>query len=376
MMRIAIVGCGQLARMMALAGWPMGVHFTFLANPEENIDCVAGLGEVVRLTEGLSGESLYQALGRPEVVTVEREQVDTALLASLRPFCPLYPDPDAISICQHRGREKAFLQSLGIPLAPYRLANSAESLTAAVTELGYPVFVKSCEQGYDGQNQWRLRTPDELNDLIACIHSWPPLVVEANVEFNRELSIIAVRSASGDVACYPLTENHHREGILITSQAPAPELTPALQEQASELAHRLLTHWKYVGVLAIECFQVDDQLLVNELAPRVHNSGHWTQGAGICSQFENHLRAICDQGLGATTPLVHAAMVNLLGQPVPKQITRCGDYQVHTYNKQIKPRRKVGHFNFQDIDPHRLRLRLLALETELYPQDQRLLNLG
>ncbi len=366
-MHIAIIGCGQLARMMALAGWPMGLRFSFLAEAGENSDCVAGLGAVVERSPAVTAEALYEALGRPDVVTVEREQVDTELLRSLRPWCPVYPDPDAIAVCQHRGREKAFLQSRGIALAPFRRVNSADTLCAAVAELGYPVFVKSCEQGYDGQNQWRLTSDNDRDALIAQLECWPELVVEAQVAFSRELSIIAVRSASGTEACYPLTENRHQGGILVSSQAPAPALTPALEQQARELAERLLQHWDYVGVLAIECFVVGDQLLVNELAPRVHNSGHWTQVAGVCSQFENHLRAICGRGLGPTQPLAHAAMLNLLGQLPPDHLAGSGEIQLHLYNKQLKPRRKIGHLNLQDPDPQRLQQRLATLEAAVYP---------
>ncbi|MCL6414103.1 5-(carboxyamino)imidazole ribonucleotide synthase [Aestuariirhabdus sp. Z084] len=367
MMHIAIIGGGQLARMMALAGWPMGITFSFLANKDENIDCVHGLGTVVRHQSDVAGEALYQALGQPDVITVEREHVDVNLLATLRPFCAVYPDPDAIAVCQHRGREKAFLQSLDIPIAPFRLADSADTLSAAVAELGYPVFVKSCEEGYDGQNQWRLTASDELVALIEQMEHWPSLVVEGQVTFSREVSIIAVRSANGAKACYPLAENAHRSSILVSSLAPAPNLTEALQQQAQQLADRLLDCWGYVGVLAIECFVVGDRLLVNELAPRVHNSGHWTQDAGgVCSQFANHLRAICGKEPGPTEPLQPAAMLNLLGQLPSVETAGKGELQLHLYNKLVKPRRKVGHINLQDSDPERLRQRLEALEAEVY----------
>ncbi len=365
-MHVAIIGCGQLARMMALAGWPMGIRFSFLANADENIDCVEGLGAVVRWQNGLEGEKLYQALGCPDLITVEREQVVTSLLVSLQPCCPVYPQPEAIQVCQHRGREKATLAQLGIPIAPYRLADSAETLQVAVEELGYPVFIKSCEEGYDGQNQWRLTNSDQLAALLAERDSWPAMVVEAKVSFDREVSIIAMQSADGSQACYPVTENAHKSGILVRSQAPAPDMTPALEQQAQQIVQRLLNHWGYVGVLTVECFVVGDQLLVNELAPRVHNSGHWTQGAGVCSQFENHLRAICGMGLGNTQPLQNAGMLNLLGVMPPANIAFSGELQLHVYNKHIRPRRKVGHLNLQDQDAIRLRQRLDALEDCVY----------
>ncbi len=344
-MRIAIVGCGQLARMMALAGWPMDFKFSFLADPGENSQCVQGLGEVVERTPDLTGEALFKALGEPSVVTVEREHVDVALLKTLQPFCKVYPEPDAIAICQHRGREKAFLNALGIPTAPFRRADCAASLAQAVAELGFPVFVKTCEQGYDGQGQWVIRDQEQLDALLAKADELPEVVVEGRVEFSREVSLIAARNPQGQCALYPVTENDHLNGILLSSIAPADDLPEALQAQAQQIAETLLQQWGYVGVLAIELFVAGDKLLVNELAPRVHNSGHWTQTAGVCSQFENHLRAITGQGLGETVPVQYAGMVNLLGRLAPEEITGRSNVQLHLYNKALRPGRKVGHLN-------------------------------
>ncbi len=364
-MHVAIVGCGQLARMMALAGWPMGHRFTFLADPGESFICVEGLGRVVELETDLQGEALYEALGKPDVVTVEREHVNAARLETLKPHCSVFPDPEAIKYCQHRGREKTFLNSLGIQTAPFHLANNAEELTNGVNALGFPVFVKTCEEGYDGYGQWVLKSEDDLNNLVAQADSLPEVVIEGGVNFDRELSLIAARSASGECVFYPLTENLHRNGILWSSIAPA-NAPAALHAKAKEIADKVLNAMEYVGVIAIEMFHAGDDLIVNELAPRVHNSGHWTQGAGISSQFENHIRAICDSGLGITSNNQHAGMVNLLGIEAPKTIVSESNVQHHVYNKSLRPGRKVGHLNLVSDDRAALEAQLERIRESLY----------
>jgi 5-(carboxyamino)imidazole ribonucleotide synthase len=366
-MHVAIVGCGQLARMMALAGWPMGHRFTFLADQGEGIDCVKGLGEIVYYTPEieLEGLALFQALGNPDVVTVEREHVNVALLNTLKPYCSVYPDPDAIKYCQHRGREKTFLNSLGIQTAPFHLANNADELNAGVKALGFPVFVKTCEEGYDGYGQWVLKNDEDLNDLVAKADNLPEVVIEGRVDFDREVSLIAARDAAGECVFYPLTENLHRNGILWSSLAPA-DAPAELHTKAKDIADKVLNALEYVGVIAIEMFQAGDELLVNELAPRVHNSGHWTQGAGICSQFENHLRAICGLGLGHTINSQHAGMVNLLGIEAPKEIISESNVQHHVYNKSLRPGRKVGHLNLVSDDRHTLEVKLKRIREALY----------
>lgn len=366
-MHVAIVGCGQLARMMALAGWPMGHRFTFLADQGEGIDCVKGLGEIVYYTPEieLEGLALFQALGNPDVVTVEREHVNVPLLNTLKPYCSVYPDPDAIKYCQHRGREKTFLNSLGIQTAPFHLANNADELKTGVKALGFPVFVKTCEEGYDGYGQWVLKNDEDLNDLVAKADNLPEIVIEGRVDFDREVSLIAARDASGECVFYPLTENLHRNGILWSSLAPA-DAPAELHAKAKDIADKVLNALEYVGVIAIEMFQAGDELLVNELAPRVHNSGHWTQGAGICSQFENHLRAICGLGLGHTINSQHAGMVNLLGIEAPKEIISESNVQHHVYNKSLRPGRKVGHLNLVSDDRHTLEVKLKRIRETLY----------
>ena len=371
-MRIAIAGCGQLARMLALAGWEMGHQFVFIADAGENTDCVNGLGDVVYRDNAMLGGELYAQLGRPDVVTVEKEHVSAPMLESLSGHCLVAPSPEAIRICQHRGREKTLLQSLGIATAPFRVVDNSETLIEAVEALGYPAFVKSCEQGYDGQNQWLIEDSEALEALAWRMNELPDLVVEGHVDFDRELSLIAVRSTGGAIATYPLSENRHREGVLLTSEVPAPDVSQTTKAQAETIAHSLLTHWSYVGVLSIELFDEAGVLRVNELAPRVHNSGHWSQDAGVTSQFANHLRALTGVIPGATQPALFAGMLNLLGRSPAPHLIQEKDVSLHWYAKSIRRRRKVGHLNLQATDRVTLQQRLAALEAELYPEGEAL----
>jgi len=371
-MRIAIAGCGQLARMLALAGWEMGHQFVFIADAGENTDCVNGLGDVVYRDNAMLGGELYAQLGRPDVVTVEKEHVSAPMLESLSGHCLVAPSPEAIRICQHRGREKTLLQSLGIATAPFRVVDNSETLIEAVEALGYPAFVKSCEQGYDGQNQWLIEDSEALEALAWRMNELPDLVVEGHVDFDRELSLIAVRSTGGAIATYPLSENRHREGVLLTSEVPAPDVSQTTKAQAETIAHSLLTHWSYVGVLSIELFDEAGVLRVNELAPRVHNSGHWSQDAGVTSQFANHLRALTGVIPGATQPALFAGMLNLLGRSPAPHLIQEKDVSLHWYAKSIRRRRKVGHLNLQAVDRVTLQQRLAALEAELYPEGEAL----
>ncbi len=364
-MHIAIVGSGQLARMLALAGWRMGFTFAFLSAPGENRGCVEGLGDIVELTLNLRGEALFNALGKPDVVTVEKEHVDSHMLRTLQPFCGVYPKPNAIEISQHRGREKTFLNSIGIPTASFRLSDSKQSLQKVINEMGFPVLVKSCEEGYDGHGQKKVGNAQQLDELLADELAERQLVVEAIVNFDKEVSMIAARTEGGDCVFYPVTENQHRDGILVSSIAPAKMPTPAMSLETQECAQKILDELEYVGVLSIEFFVTGDKLLVNEIAPRVHNSGHWTQSAGICSQFENHLRSITRMALGNTIPLTYAAMINILGHKVSNDVLNKGNVELHQYNKSLRPNRKVGHINLWDIDRPRLVKQMADLSQEL-----------
>lgn len=365
MTRVAIVGCGQLARMLALAGWPLGFQFSFLAEAGESDDCVRGLGPVVYRNAWTHISDLYRALGSPQVITVEKEHVDIELLRTLKQFCAVRPDTDIIRVCRHRGREKQFLADIGVPAAPFAWIDGVDDLPFAADQTGFPLIVKTCEMGYDGQNQWRLQ------DMPACLNfvqSHPglrDLIVESQIDFSRELSLIVIRSTSGAIEAYPPTENRHRNGILLSSIAPA-KMQPGLHEQLVQIQTRILDHWDYVGVLTIECFEASGRILVNELAPRVHNSGHWTQQGCATSQFENHLRAITGMTPGNTRPHGHAAMVNLLGLNAPQSLWNDQNANIHLYNKIVRPGRKVGHINLYDQDRTVLQGRLHRTLETLY----------
>lgn len=364
-MHITIVGCGQLARMIALSGWRLGFTFSFLSTPGENILCVKGLGDIVELTSDIEGEALFNALGKPHVVTVEKENINTDVLKKLQPFCAVYPKPNAIEISQHRGREKAFLNEIGVATTPYKVTNSKDSLAEATDKMTFPFLVKSCEEGYDGHGQWKIENSQQRDEFLLSEHTSSELVVENFVAFDQEVSLIAARTPDGRCALYPVTENQHSNGILVSSIAPAELISPHLFLKAKQCSLKILDALEYVGVLSVEFFVIGEQLLVNEIAPRVHNSGHWTQAAGICSQFENHLRSITSKPLGDSKPSTYAGMINLLGHQVSSDVLNKGNVELHQYNKSIRPNRKVGHINLWDIDRQRLVRQISDIKQEL-----------
>lgn len=381
MMRIAVVGGGQLARMMALDGLRLGIQFSFLVEPDESTQCVDGLGEKVvwdlgellNTNEEAAFRELFDALGRPQVVTVEKEAVPVEILRGLTSFTQVHPGPEAIYQTQHRAREKQLLSRLAIPTANFKVANTSADVREAYEAFGLPLFIKAVESGYDGKNQWQLHSLADLESFERESLAGP-WVVEQHVRFDREASLIGARSASGETVFYPLTENLHRRGILIRSLAPAPHVSAQTERNARDYMDRLFNDMNYVGVLAMECFVCDDDLLVNELAPRVHNSGHWTMDAGICSQFENHVRAIMDWPLGNTQPQGPKGMVNILGsRDVTKHQPRqpgsswlSGSSTFHWYNKTDRPGRKLGHINFAHNDLQTLKEQLAVQDEQLY----------
>lgn len=342
-MHIAIVGCGQLSRMLALAGIPLGLRFSFIADePMQDTRCVQQLGKVVHWEPGQAPEDFYNALGRPTVVTAEKEQIDVALLHSLQPFCDVHPSSASFTVLQDRSKEKLLLADLGISFTPYIHARSA---VEAIEKLSLPLIAKSCRNGYDGKNQKILR---DLQDAIAFDdkEDIQNHIIEQWVPFEREVSVISVRDRSGNICHYPLTENVHESGILKYSIAPARQVSAIAARTARDSIARIMESTDYVGVMAMECFLTEGQLLVNEIAPRVHNSGHWTQSGCKTSQFENHLRAIAGLPLGSTENHSIAGMVNLIGTGVPSEVACSSNSTLHWYNKTERPGRKVGHVNF------------------------------
>ncbi|MFI3158024.1 MAG: 5-(carboxyamino)imidazole ribonucleotide synthase [Methylococcaceae bacterium] len=336
-MIVGVLGAGQLARMIALAGVPLGLEFIFL---DPSADACAN-----RLGEHLHGdyndpELLAQLAQRADVVTYEFENVPAEVAEFLASHTQVHPSPKALAVAQDRLIEKSFFFGLGIPTPAYAAVDGLESLEQAMNTLGYPAILKSRTQGYDGKGQSLLKSADDLTQAWALLQG-VPAIVEAFVPFNREVSIIAVRSASGAVVFYPLSENLHRGGILRVSECRADD---AMQQQAESYISRLLEALDYVGVLALELFEVDGQLVANEFAPRVHNSGHWTIEGAETSQFENHLRAILDLPLGSTAPVGNAAMVNFIGGlPKTEELLAIPHAHLHLYDKSPRKGRKVAH---------------------------------
>lgn len=344
-MRIGILGAGQLGRMMALAGYPLAQSFVF---HDLSGQPSAGIGQVIIDPDQTR---LDEFVDQVDVITYEFEHLPIEQVKQLAERRPLYPSPEAIRICQNRAEEKALFTRLAIPVPEYRLVNSADELAAAAAELGCPVVAKSITDGYDGKGQAVLRTPEEAAAAWTRI-GHEKLIVEAFVNFRREVSIIAVRGRDGSLAFYPMAENQHVDGILRYSMAPAPNLDPDVQECAEQYIRSLLTELNYVGVLALELFETDKGLLANEMAPRVHNSGHWTQNGAVTSQFENHLRAITGLPLGDTRATAPTCMINIisrLGDTV--DLLRLPYVHLHLYDKTERPGRKLGHINIQ-ADSH------------------------
>ena len=341
MTRVGVLGGGQLGRMLALAGLPLGLRFRFFDPAPDSP--AAALGEHVCAAYD-DAEALARFADGLDVVTYEFENVPVETARLLQASVAVQPTPQALEVGQDRLDEKAFLGELGVPTANHLAASSRKALLAAVADIGLPVVVKSRRHGYDGRGQAVLRSAADVDAAWSAIGE-VPAIVETFVPFRRELSLVVARAADGTLAPYPLVENVHRHGILWTTRAPAPAWTPELQAQAEAYARQLLDRLGYVGVLAIEMFEREDgHLLVNEIAPRVHNSGHWSIEGAPTSQFANHLRAVTGLPLGATDPIGFAGMVNLIGVvPDPRRLLALPDVHLHLYGKEPRPGRKLGH---------------------------------
>jgi len=264
---------------------------------------------------------------------------------------------------QDRVSEKEAFVEAGFLTAPFRTVETLEDLARAVAEIGLPAVVKTRRFGYDGKGQAVLRSKGDLEPAWERLGG-VPLLLEAFVPFARELSIIGVRGLDGSSVFYPLVENVHRDGILWTTVAPAARVSPGLQADAEEHVRHFLDGHDYVGVLAIELFEVEGRLLANEMAPRVHNSGHWTLDGAVTSQFENHLRAVCGLPLGSPAPRGPSAMLNFLGDVPPlEEVLRVPGAHAHLYEKAPRPGRKVGHVNITGADEGEVASRLAALEA-------------
>jgi len=335
---VGILGGGQLARMMALAGIPLGLQFRFL-DPAADA-CAAALGELQQA--GFDDEAAARELGRSaDVASYDFENVPASSASALLEHCPLYPGVAALAGCQDRLHEKTLLQNLDIPVPEFVPVDSRPALMAAVEQLGYPCVLKTRRLGYDGKGQAVLRQVEDLERAWQKLGGHE-LILEAFVPFEAECSLKSVRSQDGQVRNWPLTQNVHSEGVLMLSHPG--RMGEALQSQAEQLGKRLLEHFDYVGVMTIEFFVTGGQLMVNEIAPRVHNSGHWTIDAADTSQFENHIRAICNLPLGQTSQIQPCLMFNWLGSmPEKENFLAYPGLHWHDYGKQARPGRKLGH---------------------------------
>ena len=340
-MIVGVLGGGQLGRMLALAGYPLGLRFRAL---DPSPEAPAGHLAELRVAEYDDPAALADFADGLTVATYEFENVPDAAARLLEARVPVFPSALALRTAQDRLAEKQLFARLGIPLPGYAAVDSPSDLEAAISDLGLPAILKTRRLGYDGKGQVVLR------DAAAAASAWDtlggvPCVLEQMVPLRRELSVLAVRGRDGATACYPLVENVHREGILRVSRSPADD-AGELQSLAESYAGRILDALGYVGMLALEMF-VDDRdgrLLANEIAPRVHNSGHLTIEGSETSQFENHLRAVLGLPLGSTAPRGWSAMVNLIGTvPPTEQIVAIPGAHLHLYGKAPRPGRKLGH---------------------------------
>jgi len=346
---IGILGGGQLGRMMALAAREMGYRIACL-DPQTDSPC----GQVADFAYTGTFDDIETALEMAQhcdVITYEFENVDDAMVEALQQKHYLPQGKDILAITRHRIREKSTLASLGIPVAPFRPVQTLSQLNEALAELGTPAVLKTALGGYDGKGQAVIRTPEEAPAAWERLSALcPELILEQWIPFDKEISVIAARGTNGEVRCFPPAENIHQNGILRLSMAPA-RISPALQEEAERLARAIAEGMNVYGLIAVEMFVTqEERLLVNELAPRPHNSGHYTQEACVTSQFEQHVRAICGLPLGSARLMSPVVMLNLLGDEPEKVLQHWPVYpteaKLHLYGKkEARPGRKMGHIN-------------------------------
>jgi 5-(carboxyamino)imidazole ribonucleotide synthase len=337
-MIVGILGGGQLSRMLALAGKPLGIDFVFYEPKDEH--CVQHLG-LMHHGSYEDKQALETFANSVDVITFENENIPTDTLAYLESFKSVYPSKNALQIMQDRLLEKELCLSLNIPTTRFCPVDTKDRLIQALSDIPLPVVLKKRRLGYDGKGQRVLREWSEVMELTDedCANS----IIEAFVPFDREVSIIACRNQGGTIAYYDLNENVHREGILFSTES---KLKDPSTDLAQHYIRLVLEHLDYVGILTIEFFQRGNALLVNEFAPRVHNTGHWTIEGAVTSQFENHLRCILNWPLGATTRVAPTKMYNIIGHmPDKLSLLDIPGLCLHNYQKIAQPGRKLGHCN-------------------------------
>ena len=378
MTTVGILGGGQLARMLALSGAPLGLRFLVM---DVTADACAGQFAPMVVGDYRDEAALAEFASRIDVATFDFENVPAESAQWLSERVPVFPSPRALATAQDRLAEKTLFRELGIPVPAFAAIASRPKLDAAISAIGAPAILKTRRLGYDGKGQFRLKTPADAEAAWTALGpqaSTVGLILEAFVPFDRELSVVAVRGRDGEFRAWPLTENWHVDGVLSASLAPA-RVPMALAETAYGHARKLAEALDYVGVFALELFCRDDQLLANELAPRVHNSGHWTIEGSETSQFENHLRAVLGLPLGATRMVGTACMLNWIGaMPDAGAVLGEAGGHWHDYGKAPRAGRKVGHATLRADSPADLAATLqrigiaLGREAQVLPVIERL----
>ena len=354
-----MLGGGQLGRMLALSGYPHDHSFRFFDPSPDS--CAGDVGELMTGDYG-DEEALSRFAEGLDVITYEFENVPVEAARHLERIAPVHPSPAALEAAQDRLVEKRYFRTLNIATPRFEAIDSREQLDRAMETIGLPAVLKTRREGYDGKGQRVLRSTADVNAAWEELGN-RALILEQFVAFERELSIISVRGASGDFRSYPLVENTHVDGILSRTVAPAPDVSERLQRDAEGYAHRIQTALDYVGVLAVELFEVDGRLMANEMAPRVHNSGHWSIEGSETSQFENHVRAVAGMPLGSTGLRGASTMLNLIGEtPDSGRILDIEGSHLHLYGKEARPGRKLGHVTVRSDDPEVLDSGVKAIE--------------
>ncbi len=367
---LGVLGGGQLARMLAIAGAPLGVNTLVV---DSAADACASQVAPLMAADWNDYDRLETFAQKADVATFDFENVPAETAQWLAGRMAVSPAPQALAVAQDRLAEKTLFRECGLGTAEFAAVDTRAGLDDAIAAIGTPAILKTRRLGYDGKGQFRLKSPADADAAWAALGAQAAahgLILEAFVPFDRELSVLAVRSRGGDFRTWPLTQNWHTDGVLSMSLAPAPDIG-LLQQRATDLARTLAERLGYVGVFALELFVKDGQLLGNEMAPRVHNSGHWTIEGAHTSQFENHVRAVLDLPLGDTGARSMSAMFNWIGSlPEPGAVLREVDAHWHDYGKQSRPGRKVGHATVCAPDAAALARRLQAIASELGRDEQ------
>jgi 5-(carboxyamino)imidazole ribonucleotide synthase len=345
---IGLLGGGQLGRMFAIAGRKMGYRIhTFDPTP----DCPTGQVADREVNRPFTDEEALRDFAKQvDVITYEFENIPVEPLKAIEGMVPLYPNPQVLHICQNRRREKEWLQGNGFPVAPFRVVDTIEAFKKAVAEIGVPSVLKTADFGYDGKGQQKLSASSDLDQVWKNLQA-PVGVLEGWISFEAELSVIVARNIHGEIKTFPVVRNHHENHILALSQVPA-EFPPEVEESAIQIAHGVAEKFGLVGLMAVECFLTKEgKILINELAPRTHNSGHFSFDACVTSQFEQQLRAVCGLPLGSTDVMKPVVMRNILGDewrsaiPAWDRLLALPGLKLHLYGKEeAKPGRKMGHY--------------------------------